>query len=712
MSPAPALLAVLAAAAQAQTPDTVATDSVVRLRGVVITATRANEAARFEQPLAVTLVETQGGRSGGRITPDLLRGAAGIHVQQTSAGQGAVVLRGLTGNQVLLLVDGIPLNNGTYRDGPGQYLATVDQETVQRVEVVRGPASVLYGSDAQGGVVHLVTRPHPEDGTGGLLAMNATSATSGVRGRVAGRMASGAWSAAGGVTLASAGDLRAGGAVGRQQPTGFDAAGADARIAWRPSAGQEVVGAFQRFTMRDVPRYDRYVDFRAPAPGPDVEHVFDPQTRELAYLRHTARPAKPALARLETTLSFAIQREGRAQRRRLSGGQPDSLVERVRDDVFTPGVSVVGSSLAALLGRPVALTWGADLYRDRLASSGTITNLTSGATTPLTRPSGSGAIPSGRFPDGGTMARVGLFASLESELHPSVRLSAGARWSTFRTAANVGDDFGGAVVNRAAALTGQAGLVVQVAPRWWLATRVAQGFRAPNLYDLTNVGPVPGGVQLPNPDARPERSVTAEMGLRRFARRGAFEFTVYHMRIADFMDRAPGVFRGDTLYNGERVFQGRNVGRARVAGVEGDGEWMFGAVEVAVQVSYTHGAQRVAGSGDEPMSKVPPLGGGAELRWQPAGRRWWASYGLRWAAPQRRLGARDLTDPRIEAGGTPGFAVHGLRWGYVAGTFSVTGGLDNITDLAYRDHASGVDNPGRHVWLGVELRTARRERAR
>jgi outer membrane receptor protein involved in Fe transport len=509
------------------------------------------------------------------------------------------------------------------------------------------------------------------------------------------------------VTLASAGDLRAGGSVGVQQPTGFAATGADARVTWRPGERHEVVALAQRFAMRDVPRYDRYVDFRAPALGPDVEHVFDPQTRELGSLRYTVRPAKPALTRLETTLSLSVQREGRAQRRRLAGGQGDSLVEQVRDDVLTPGLSIVGSSVAAVAGRAAALTWGVDAYRDVLASHGHVVNLNDGTRAPLTRASASGAIPSGRFPDGSTMARLGLFAAAESELHQRVRLSAGARWSASRTDARVGDDFGGRVANRAAALTGQVGLVVQVAPRWWVAARAAQGFRAPNLYDLTNVGPVPGGVQLPNPAARPERSVAFDLGLRRFAARGAFEVTVYHMRLADFMDRAPGVFQGDTLYRGERVFQLRNAGRARLTGVEADAEWILGSLELATQVSFTRGEQELAVGGKEPMSKIPPLGGGVELRWQPAGRRWWAVYALRWATPQRRLGSRDLSDPRIQVGGTAGFAVHGVGWGYAGRVASVTAGLDNLTDLAYRAHASGVDNPGRHVWVGVELRARR-----
>ncbi|MFN2399562.1 MAG: TonB-dependent receptor plug domain-containing protein, partial [Gemmatimonadaceae bacterium] len=93
-----------------------------------------------------------------RVLPDVLRDVVGVQVQQTNAGHGTVILRGLTGNQVLILVDGVRLNNATIRDGPNQLLALIDPERIERVEVIRGPGSVLFGSDAMGGVVNVVTR--------------------------------------------------------------------------------------------------------------------------------------------------------------------------------------------------------------------------------------------------------------------------------------------------------------------------------------------------------------------------------------------------------------------------------------------------------------------------------------------------------------------------------------------------------------------------
>ena len=147
-----------------------------------------------------------------------------------------MVLRGLVGNQVLYLVDGVPMNNGTYRDGPGQYFATIDPELVERVEIVRGPASVLYGSDAQGGIVNVLTRSTPSTGTRSLyLAGNYSSADHGFRGRASLGFAGSTWRLGLGGSVVSTGDLRAGGDVGKQVPTGFDAEGVDLDFGFMPN---------------------------------------------------------------------------------------------------------------------------------------------------------------------------------------------------------------------------------------------------------------------------------------------------------------------------------------------------------------------------------------------------------------------------------------------------------------------------------------------
>lgn len=680
-------------------------DSALRVPPIIVTATRSDQVPLRESPVAAAVdTATEADRAEGRIAVDLLRSATGVYVQQTSAGQGAVILRGLVGNQVLYLVDGIPLNNGTYRDGPGQYLATIDPGSIDRFEIIRGPASVLYGSDAQGGVVNVLTRPHPTRlGWGFGASGQARSGNVGGRLRVSTGYGSGRLRVAVGASLAQAGDLRAGGEVGAQHPTGFNTLGLEARAEWTLGARHQLTLAAQHFAMDTVPRYDRYVDFRAPAPGPDARYELTPQWRQLAYARHTWQPGTPVLRSLTTTLSLAVQREG-LLRQRLRNGAPEPATTYTRDDVFTPGVSVVGESRIAAGSRAIALTWGGEVYHDRLYSHGEITNLVTGDVTPLVRQTATGPIATGRFPTGATMVRSGAFLEASTRLLPRLHVSAGGRWSGFRTEAEVGTEFGGAVENTAAALTGQGGVVFTATQVLDVVARLAQGFRAPNLYDVTNIGAVPDGVVIPNPDARPERSLSYEAGARLHAGRTAFTLTAYRTLIHDFIDRVPATFNGDTLLGGERVFQGRNVGEARVWGLEAEAAHALGALDGEATLLYTYGQQTLGDGTSEPMAKIPPLAGTARVRWLGPAARWWVAYQLTWAAKQDRLSSRDLSDSRIQEGGTPGFAVHSLLASIaVTPGLSASLGLENLTNRLYRTHASGVDAPARNVWVGVSF---------
>lgn len=696
-------VAPLARDLEAQEPDSIPRDTVA-LAELVVTATRGGRTERVATPIAVSTSSPRtADRGASRITADLFRDITGVYVQQTSAGQGAVILRGFVGNQVLLLVNGIPMNNGTYRDGPGQYLATIDPDAVERIEVIRGPASVLYGSDAQGGVVNVITRPHPiAPGWTMRGTVQGSTANSGGRARLSLGYSNDRVSFGLGGSLLHAGDLRAGGGLGAQRPTGFSGKGLDGRLTYRPTDAHTLDVGLEHYGLRNVPRYDQYVNFRAPALGRDAAHVFDPQIRQLAFARHRFRAATSALWTLETTVSLAIQREGRRRQRLDGNGNPRSTVERTRDDVYTPGLSVVGTSLPHVGRRAVMLTWGAEVYRDYLESHGDLISLTQGSTTPLTRDTPDGPIATGRFPDGARMDRYGVFLAAESQVIRRLRVSAGARWSRFVSEANVGSLFGGAVENRSSALTGQLGVVVTLPQDLRLAFRVAQGFRAPNLYDLTNVGSVPGGIVLPNPDATPEKSVSYEASVRWANDMTAFEVTGYRTDVDGFIDRAFGTFLGDTLFNGERVFQGLNLATARLTGVEGEAVHSFGTVAVRLTFLLTYGEQTLADGTEEPMAKIPPLRGLASFRWQPADSRFWVAYDFDWATRQGRLAQRDVVDPRIPSGGTPGYIVHRITANAtLTPSLTATLGIENITDKLYRQHASGVDAPGRHLWIGV-----------
>jgi outer membrane receptor protein involved in Fe transport len=151
------------------------------------------------------------------------------------------------------------------------------------------------------------------------------------------------------------------------------------------------------------------------------------------------------------------------------------------------------------------------------------------------------------------------------------------------------------------------------------------------------------------------------------------------------------------------------VGTARLWGIEAQAARTFGPIQLDATLLYTFGEQDAPDGGSvEPMSKIPPLGGHAAVRWTSPKHPVWVEYLLRWATRQGRLGTRDLDDPRIpKPDGTEGFAVHGFRAGWtIADRLTLTAGFENVLDALYRNHASGVDNAGRHVWLGVSWRGA------
>jgi outer membrane receptor protein involved in Fe transport len=407
------------------------------------------------------------------------------------------------------------------------------------------------------------------------------------------------------------------------------------------------------------------------------------------------------LSQLDLTASLSAQREGR-HRRRLGTTGPDSIRTNFRDDVLTPGVSAVAKSLVEVGSRLIALTWGSEYYHDQLKSSGTEENLNSGSVTDLVRQGSSGDIPTGNFPDGANADRFGVFLSVEYPIIEEIVITAGGRYSLFRSEADNGIALGGLVENTASALTGQIGVLTAPHRNWRIVARVAQGFRAPNLYDLTRTGPVPGGVSLPNPSATPENSLSSELSIRYGTSTTAFNVTGYYTSITDFIDRVPGSFMGDTLFDGERVFQGINVGKARVWGIEAEAAQQIGPIEARTNLFYTVGDQTPASNADEPMSKIPPLSGMVNFRWTAPNHPFWGEYIFRWSTLQDRLGVRDLNDTRIQAGGTPGFTVHGLRAGAsIATNLDVSVGFENITDALYRTHASGVDAAAQHVWVGL-----------
>lgn len=721
------LWASLPAAAQAPPDGTNPDSTAFELEPLVVTATRL-ATTTDELAVAVNLVgRAEIREQPNRLLLDALVAEPGVLVQQTTAGQGAAVVRALTGSQVLLMVDGVRLNNGTFRQGPSQYLSSVDPELMERMEVVRGASSTLYGSDAMGGVINVITRRAAdvlELGENWVAEGSYTfdGATNGSRARVSAAAAfpdvlSGL-ELFGGGSFGSWSHLKPGGGLQPQNPTGYDQWNSDLRLDLQATPRLRIEMAGQHSEQSDVPRYDRYVDFRAPgAPGGgagrNALYLFEPQDRSLARLKGTLVTRSPFISSLDAQVSWQVQREGRAirgQSLRNAILVPSERISHVSDDVRSVSLDIQAQAIHG--DGHSGVTYGLEVWDNVTRSRGWEENLATGAETRSFRWSGGEPVSTGRFPDGSRFGGAALYAFAD-EPWGRFRLQLGGRASVYRTTTRVGDDYGGDVDSRVGNVTGEVGLVYRATEGVSLRARAAQAFRAPNIYDLTLVGDVPGGIALPNPDLSPENSYTLEMGANWTRGPVTTELTVFRIDIDDLLERTFGTFEGKSTYGPDRlpILTIQNIGSATIDGIEA----AFSAALPArgqfdLSASVTLGDAVVARDGvllEEPLSRVPPATLSYRVRWPLpwGGRSAWVEYFGKVAGEQARLGFRDRIDSRIQVGGTPAYRTHSIRGGAAWGDrLRVSAGIENLLDVLYRVHGSGIDAPGRHLFLRLDVR--------
>jgi hemoglobin/transferrin/lactoferrin receptor protein len=648
---------------------------------VAVTATR-DEREAFDVPRSISVVpDTELTRTAPRTGAEALTRAPGVFVQKTNHGGGSPFVRGLVGNQVLVLVDGIRLNNSTFRYGPNQYLATVDPGTVDRFEVLRGSGSVQYGSDALGGVI-LVRNRDP------LLSAVGTRPTAGLSGRLMSDgmeqalrlnlgVATPGAAVAGNVAVRNFGDLVAGGNLGAEAPSGYTETDADVRAVLMAGGSTTVTVAYDHVYQDDVPRFDQV------AQRGYSRYAFDPQVRQFAFARIDQRRTGGWLDGLSLTTAWIRTRERRERQR---AGSP--LLTTEQDTVNTLAVT---AEMRAVPLAGFTLVTGAEMYSDRVGSWRRDIATTTGASVEMR----------GLFPDGAgavSAAGFGLATYRKGRLGADV----GARYTW--TSVTAEDAVFGNVEVSPGDWVGSGALEYKAAKGVSVYASASQGFRAPNLDDLSTLGLFDFGVEIPASQLQPERSLAMEAGTKLRTSRVAAALAVFRTNLSNLIDRrrlaAPPAtlpFPGETRY-----YQRANVGQAFVRGIEAEAEWrLFPGTALFGHVAYAFGQNTTAG---EPMRRIPPLNGLLGLRYDGAGG-WWLQASVQAAGRQDRLAAADRDDHRIPVGGTPGWQVLDLFAGLPIGSrLTLSTGVLNLFDQAYRTHGSGIDGYGRSAWVGIDAR--------
>lgn len=712
--------AIAVAAENAASPNTVQRmPTVTALDETMVTATRT-EMKVFELPYTAHVIEREEflGRRLVRTLPDALTETPGVMVQRTGYGQASPFIRGFTGFRTLALIDGIRLNNAIFREGPNQYWSTIDPYTIDRLDVVKGPSSVLYGSDAIGGTVNAITRKPPlitwpEEKSAGDGKTSPTTTARGpeFHGSTDYRYATAEGSntirgdfslalspqlgIAGGLTYADFGDLRAGRGTGTQERSGYNQISGDFTALWRPNRNTEVTFAFQRFEQNNVPRWHSTIystSWEGTDVGTDLRRDLD-QLRELAYVRLESRDISEWLSKASLTLSF--HRQSEEQDRIRDGGRRD--VDGLRDDQFGVLVNLESPSAIGMF------SYGVEYYHDDVQSWGSRFN-----------PDGTlrSIKPRGPVADDSSYDLLGIYVQDEIKLGERLTLIPGARWTWAQVDTGVIDPDPTDPVNltpftesfNAATFSFRA--QYDFTKQWNMFSGISQGFRAPNLSDFTSFDFARSGeVETPVTDLDPEQYLSFEIGTKVSTGKFSLYAAYYRMWIDDQITR----YRTGNFIDGDPEVKRINSGDGYVQGIEAGTTWMFAPGWTAFgTIAWSEGEVDQFDGGTirrYPLSRIQPLTAQLGLRWESANGKWWTEGVVTIVARQDQLSLSDTNDTqRIPPGGTPGYTVGSVRAGWrPCRNFNLYAACENISDENYRIHGSGINEPGRNFVIGTKF---------
>ena len=641
---------------------------------ILVTAVRR---AVVEDQLSISLSEVDADeiRRHALVT-DALATANGVHLQQTTPGQGAPIIRGQKGSAVLHLVDGMRLNNAIFRSAPTQYFALVPSTAVERIEVLRGTPASLYGSDAIGGVVQVVTRrPIFEsvevDSRGDVfLSVNSAEQARIVGGTIDAGTNKLATSAS--VEYADVGDRSVGGGE-RIKPSGYTSRAARFLVAGAPDDNTSWSVDLHHYEQPKTPRSDELVPGFGQTEPSSSEFWFRPNRRSFV---HGDYQSHEGFLALDWNVDIAWQRidDDRRSRDYLA---PDRVLEQNRSDLY--GLTLSGSKMTDR-GSWIA---GFDFYHDEVSSRRLSEDVASGQRTEV--------VP--RFPDGSSMQLMSTYGNGTWTIGSRHAVTAGIRLSDVRSRLPSSQ-----VHNTE--ISGDIGWVADIDDAWQFTANVGYGFRAPNVFDLGTLGNRPGNrFNIPNPDLESERVVHGDIGIRYRNTVAEFELSAYSMR---YRDRITSVLTGGVTPGGRDITQSVNAASSDVRGIEASARASLGSAWlINANLAYTRGEQEIAGSGTEPADRIPPLSGYLSVEFVPEsdfGFEAWASI----SAAQDRLSARDVGDSRINPQGTPGWTSLGARGTWrPSEAWLLSLELSNVLDARYRVHGSGIDAVGRNLALSV-----------
>ena len=684
-----------------------------------------------------------------QTSADLLATIPGIKVQKSQFGGGSPVIRGMESNRVLLVVDGVRMNNAIYRKGHLQSSISVAPNMLDKTEVVFGPSSVLYGSDALGGVIHYYTNTPKlsvEEEVKSQFFSRFSSVNQEITSHVSAELRFSNWASLTSISFSNFGDLQSGsrrshgfkdwGKVFYYSENRYGNYTENPTVNPRPevlkNTGYHQTDFLQKFfiplskntelkinlqysTSSNIPRFDRLIEFKNNSLK-FAEWNYGPQNRFLLSSQFLIHPNKKWLESGSITGAYQQIKESRIQRKF------NSLDRSFREELVNV-FSVNGDfSVSLTQDKKRVLSYGFEFtYNDVTSKSFGKTLVVSNG---QINGSSSGFKVQSRYPDGGSnYLSSSAYIAYRQDLNSKTTLNTGLRFTNTTLHALWLDqtfihlpETNVTAVN--SAVTATIGYVYRPGKNWQLNSVVSSGFRSPNIDDIGRVREKSGNISVPNIHVNPEFAYNVEIGLQKYFNDKKFRVgaNVYYSLLDNYIQR-DFVYNTDgskkqVQFDGEfgNAITNQNKGTAYVFGYTLS---YLGKISSTINssgfITYTKGRTYDT---KEPMSSIPPLFGRVEINYK--------KDKIEFGAALKFNSKKNIEDFNITEGidnhdltpivdpnaildsdkyyGSPSWMTIGLTSNYLlSDTFSIQARLDNIFDEHYIEFASGISAPGRNA---------------
>lgn len=703
------------------------------LNQVVVSATRWRQLRGDVPSRVIAITPADVALQQPQTAADLLGQSGEVFIQKSQQGGGSPMIRGFSTNRLLYSVDGVRMNTAIFRSGNLQNVISLDPFYIENTEVFFGPGSVVYGSDAIGGVMSFQTlSPHFTITPNVLIEGHASARYASANQENTGHFDVGVgwkkWAMITSVTTSNYSDLRMG-SYGHndylrpcfskrinaidviidnedpqvQTPSGYSQINLMQKVRFAPNANWDIQYGFHHSASSEYSRYDRLLRTRNGEPR-SAEWNYGPQL----WTMHNLSASHSATTRLyhQMTLRLALQQfeESRIDR---DWNDPVRRIRTEKVDAWS-----FNADFLKHFNNQHRLLYGAEGVVDNVASNGVDQDIETGA---------AAAGPS-RYPQS-IWSTYGLYAVYQWKPVTALLVQAGGRYGWFNLDADLSNNlafypFSFSQFNvQKGALTGNLGAVYHAAQQWEFGVNLSSGFRAPNVDDAGKVfDSEPGSVVVPNPNLEPEYAYNTSVDVAKvWGNRVKIDVCFYYTFLQQALVRRNFTSNGQDsiVYGGElsQVQAIQNAAKATVYGLQAGIE-VKGAPGLLFvsQFNFQQGEEELDNGETSPLRHAAPWFGLSKLTYKKDALtlQFYGTYSG--AVPFDQLSEEGKATDYIyakDANGkpyAPAWYTLNIKFLYkINQAVNISAGVENLTDQRYRPYSSGISAAGRNVLLALHV---------